>query len=135
MMDVNQKNIEKELSDGRQFGLLFSLLFGFFSIWSVYKNHILASSAFLISASILILAILKPRFLLPLNVAWIKFGNLLGAIVSPIVIGLIFLIFFVPLGVLFKITGRDELRLRVKKVPGHWQKRELVDNSSFDTQF
>lgn len=136
MIDANQETIEKELSDGRHFGFLFTLLFGFLSIWVAHKNYVeVAFSLGLISALILIMAILKPRFLLPLNASWIKFGNLLGAMVSPIVIGLIFLIFFVPLGVLFKITGRDELRLRVKKVPSHWQKRELVDNSSFDTQF
>ena len=79
---------------------------------------------------------IKADLLHPLNKLWMRFGLLLGMIVSPIVLGAIFFLLFTPIAVLMRLFGRDELRLRFKKQSSHWIKREKETQSqSFKNQF
>ena len=50
--------------------------------------------------------------LLPLNRLRMQFGLFLGSIISPLALGLVFFSIFTPLAVFFRVSGRDELRLR-----------------------
>ena len=63
----------------------------------------------------LIITITNADALLPLNKLWMKFGILLGMIISPIIMGIIFFVIFTPIAILMRLSGRDELRLRLKK--------------------
>ena len=65
-----------------------------------------------------------------------KFGILLGMIVSPIIMGIIFFGIFTPIAILMRFSGRDELRLRFKKQKTHWINRKtLTVIDSFKKQF
>jgi predicted Co/Zn/Cd cation transporter (cation efflux family) len=67
---------------------------------------------------------------------WMKFGILLGIIISPIVMGIIFFGIFAPIAILMRLFGRDELRLRFKKNKGHWISRDAsTEFYSFKNQF
>ena len=71
-----------------------------------------------LSIIFLAISILIPNILLPLNKAWMKVGFILGTIISPLIIGLIFFVIFTPISFLFKIIRRDELRLK-KQIKAH----------------
>ena len=74
--------------------------------------------------------------LLPLNKLWMQFGLLLGMIVSPIILGLIFFGLFTPIAMLMRISGRDELRLKLTEKASHWISRgEPIKSESFKQQF
>jgi hypothetical protein len=78
----------------------------------------------------------KADVLLPFNKLWMCFGLLLGTIVSPIILGLIFFILFTPIAFIMRLYGRDELRLKLKKKSSHWIKRDVsVQTESFKNQF
>ena len=65
-----------------------------------------------------------------------KFGILLGMIVSPIVMGLIFFGLFTPIAMLMRLFGRDELRLSLKKKKTHWiNRKSLKEFDLFKKQF
>ena len=66
-----------------------------------------------------------------------RFGRLLGKIISPIVMGAIYFGLFVPMGLVMRVFGRDELRLRVKARQTYWKPKELknLDDDSFNNQF
>jgi hypothetical protein len=65
-----------------------------------------------------------------------RFGLLLGMIVSPIVLGLIFFIMFTPVAFLMRLRGRDELRLKSKEKHTHWIQRDTpMQTDSFKHQF
>ena len=84
----------------------------------------------------LIITITNADALLPLNKLWMKFGILLGMIISPIIMGIIFFVIFTPIAILMRLSGRDELRLRLKKKKTHWINREpLKVFDSFKKQF
>ena len=62
--------------------------------------------------------------LLPLNKLWMKFGQLIGIIVSPIVLGIIFFGIFTPYSLLMRLFGRDELQLKLRKRKSYWKLRD-----------
>ena len=65
-----------------------------------------------------------------------RFGLLLGIIVSPIVLGIIFFGLFTPIAMLMRMSGRDELRLKSVQKTSHWIKRgEPIKSGSFKHQF
>lgn len=65
-----------------------------------------------IGAVLLVFGLAAPAALAPLNKAWTKLGLLLFKVVNPIVLGLIFLITIVPIGLILRLTGKDPLRLK-----------------------
>ena len=59
-------------------------------------------------------ALVVPRVLRPLNRAWTRLGLLLGRIVTPVVLFLLFVVAFVPLGLILRLRGLDPLRLELE---------------------
>ena len=85
---------------------------------------------------LLSIATFNAQILLPFNKLWMRFGFLLGLIVSPLVLALIFFTLFTPIAITTRIFGRDELRLILKKRKSHWIKRDLpVSADSFKLQY
>jgi len=85
---------------------------------------------------LLIITFVKAEILLPFNKLWMKFGFILGKVVSPIVLGIIFFTIFMPIGILFRLIGRDYLSLKLKKKFSYWVKHETSTRSEpFKNQF
>jgi hypothetical protein len=59
-----------------------------------------------------VIALTNPTLLASLNRLWIKLGVLLGKLVSPIALGVLFYGVLVPIGVVMRLTGKDPLRLK-----------------------
>lgn len=122
----------------RNFGFTFAVVFGLVAAWLYWKGHRWALPALCISGGFALVAAVIPKILHPLNVVWMKFGLLLSMIVSPIVLGVIYLVLFVPVGLLFRITGRDALHRKFDKaLPSYWINRAPPgpDGKSFPQQF
>jgi len=127
-----------QLPSNKKFGLFFSFVFAIISAYFLYINFVLISTIFFsLGLIFFILALIKPNSLLPFNKIWMNFGLLLGSIVSPIIMGIIFFGLFTPIGFLMRIFGRDELRLKVKLASSYWKIRDpQADVSqSFKNQF
>ena len=131
------KFLEVELPSNRKFGFFFSFIFGLATLY-FYMNALMSwvySMAF-VSAVFLCVTMVKADVLLPLNKLWMRFGLLLGMIVSPIVLGAIFFGMFTPIAVLMRMSRRDELRLKLNNKASHWISRgEPVKPESFKHQF
>ena len=91
----------------------------------------------LLAVVFVILSFFAEEKLLPLNNAWMRFGLLLGRLISPIVLGLIFFLIISPVSVLSRIAGRDELRISGAVQNTYWRVRTPAgsDRSSFFDQF
>ena len=73
----------------------------------------------------LILALTRPALLAPLNRAWTRLGLLLGAIVAPVVMGVIYFGLITPMALLARLLGKDFLRLRLdRQAPSYWIDRQ-----------
>ena len=63
-------------------------------------------------AMLVLLGIVVPRILRPLNLAWMWLGILLGRIITPVIMLLVFIVSIVPIGLLLRLFGKDSLKLR-----------------------
>ena len=126
-----------DLPSNRKFGLFFTFVFCLIAAYFHYLSNLSWASVFIAAALIfLIVTLIKSELLLPLNKLWMRFGLLLGMIVSPIVLGIIFFGFFTPIAVLMRLSGRDELRLKFGQKKSHWMARsEPIKSGSFKQQF
>ena len=77
-----------------------------------------------ISIIFLVLGLLNSKLLNPLNVVWVKFGELLGRIIAPIVMAIIYFIIITPIGLFMRLIRKDLLNLKFSKANTYWIKRE-----------
>ena len=121
-------------SSEKSFGILFSIVFFLIATWPLLEGNTIRFWALSISFIFLILAFLKQELLKPLNVGWIKLGELLGKIVAPVVMALIYFFILTPLSFIIKIFGKDLLKIKFSKNYSYWIKREK-NITSMDKQF
>ena len=108
---------EQTLPSERSFGLLFGAVFAllaaygwFFKGWS----SMLALALVGVALAFVLVGFVAPKILRPLNWLWFQLGQLLGKIVSPIVLGAIFFLLLTPVSLVTRLFGRDELCLKRK---------------------
>ena len=124
---------EVELPSNRKFGFFFATLFLFFGLYCLLSGSMIFSTIFFILAiSFITAAIFHNKLLLPLNKIWAKLGLILGKIISPIILGVIFFGVFASIGFLMRLFGRDELRLKVKERKSYWKKREPLNKIDYN---
>ncbi len=128
---------EIELPSNKKFGFFFTSVFAIVAAYCYQTTPISWAYSFAFASIIfLIITLLKADILLPLNKLWMRFGLLLGMIVSPIILGLIFFGIFTPVAVFMRLFGRDEMRLRLNQKPSHWISRsDPIKSDSFKRQF
>ena len=115
-----------KISSNRNFGLVFFIVFLIISLWPLTYEEPIRIWSFIVSLVFLILGLMKSKLLTPLNKFWFKFGMILGAIVAPIVMSIIFFIAITPIGLLMKILGKDLLNKKFnKKKNTYWIKRDV----------
>ena len=117
-------NSENQLPSNKKFGLFFSAIFVLIAAYAYFKFRIeFAVFALMTSALFAIAAFLTPQILTPLNRLWFSLGLLLGKIVSPIVLGLIFFVLITPVSFVTRLFGRDELKIKKRTVESYWVDR------------
>ena len=107
-------------SSNRSFGIVFFVFFFIIGIWPLLNNETYRLWSIIISFIFLILGLINSNLLTPLNLLWFKFGLLLGKIVSPLVMGLIFFLVVTPTGLLMKIFRKDLLSLKYNNKSTYW---------------
>ena len=108
----------------KQFGYLFFLLFLILSLWPMLNSEKINLVLLFISLTFLILTILNSKILNPLSDLWIKFGELLGKLIAPIVMSFVFFIILTPTSFIIRLFGKDLLKLKFNKESSYWLKRE-----------
>ena len=102
------------LPTNRNFGMVFTIVFLIISFWPLLKSGNIRYWSLIISIIFFVLALLNSDVLTPLNKIWMKFGLILGKIVSPIVMGFIFFGVVTPTGIIMRLLGKDLLNLKKK---------------------
>tara|TARA_A100001015_G_C14897569_1_gene675014 strand:- start:791 stop:1201 length:411 start_codon:yes stop_codon:yes gene_type:complete len=136
-MKKKNKHSEVELPSNRKFGFFFSFVFLIFSTYFFFSNvFITAFIFFVLAVAFLVIVFVKADALFFLNKLWSRLGFVLGIIISPIILAIIFFVFFTPYGLVMRIFGRDELRLKFKKKESYWKPRKQMRTQiNFRQQF
>ena len=109
-----------KVSSNKSFGIVFSIFFLFISIYLFLNEYPTYYWSLFVSFIFLVLGLMNSKILSPLNLLWFKFGILLGKIVSPVVMGIIFFLVVTPISILLKIFGKDVLNLKFNNNKTYW---------------
>jgi hypothetical protein len=116
---------EIETSSDRSFGLVFAAVFALLAAYLAWRGNTWWPAALALAAAFLVCALARPSLLAPLNWLWTRLGLLLGAIVAPIVMGIVYFAVFTPMGLIARLIGKDFLRLRRDPAaPTYWLPRQ-----------
>ena len=103
-----------KLPSNRSFGIVFFVFFFILALWPLLNNGQILKLPLFLSLIFLLLGIFNSNILTPLNKIWMKFGLLLGSVISPIVMGVIFFGIITPTGFILRIFKKDILMLKIK---------------------
>ena len=112
-------------SSDKSFGILFFIVFLIIGLWPLFFSEKIRLWSLIVSISFLLIAFIKPSLLSTLNKIWIKIGYLLGKLIAPIVMALIFFTLVTPISFLVRCFKKDLLNLSFSKQDvSYWKKRE-----------
>ena len=120
---TRQEHIEG--SSDRSFGFVFAAVFGIIAAWPLFHGAGLRWWAAGVAGAFAIVAVVMPGILAVPNRLWMKLGLLMGKVVAPIALGILFFLVFSPMGMLMRLFGKDPLKLkRDAAAATYWVNRE-----------
>ena len=114
------KNQKIKIGSNKSFGIVFSIVFLVIAFWPMLNGNEINYWLLAISIVFLILGLINSKILTPLNKIWYKFGILLGNVVGPIVMGIIFFLIVTPTSIIMKLLGKDLLNLKKNNNNSYW---------------
>jgi hypothetical protein len=110
----------KNKSSNRSFGVVFFVFFLIISLFPLLNDNDIRYWSLILSIIFLVLGLLSSNLLTPLNNFWFKFGILLGKVISPFIMGIIFFIIVTPIGIIMKILKKELLNLKFNNKKTYW---------------
>ena len=115
----------KSQSSNKSFGLLFFVVFLIIGLWPLKNGENLNFYFIATSIIFLVLGLINSKLLTPLNKSWIKLGEILGIIIAPIVMALVYFVILTPVSLIVRIFGKDLLSLKLlKEKETYWIERK-----------
>ena len=125
----------KQNNQNRSFGLLFFFVFFILALWPLTKKGEVNLYLISISSIFLVLGLLNSKILSPLNNTWVKLGEILGRIIAPIIMAIVYFIILTPISLLVRSFGKDLIGIKFSNdIKSYWVKRKK-HLGSMDKQF
>ncbi len=122
------------LPSERSTGLVFAgvaLVVAF--IWR--RDPVVWEIALGIAAAFVVIALIVPIILRPLNIAWMKLAELISKVMNPLVMLILYVIVIVPAGLLQQWRA-DPMRLKKPQgVDSYWVERDPAEVTPMTRQF
>lgn len=110
--EIVNPDTEAPRASNRSVGVVLAIVFALIGAWPVLSDAPLRTWALAVAAGLLVLALVLPRALTPVAWLWLGLGAVLHRLVSPLILGLLYIIAVIPTGLYLKISGKDPLRLK-----------------------
>ena len=133
-MIKNQMNKEKR--DIRIVFLIFSFIFGVLA-WRHYPSDL---SFVLCVLSLLLLPIVGfvPLLLRHVFQLWLKFAHTLGWFNTQILLSIVFILIFIPIGLIMRMLRKDPMKRKMLADGTYWEPYEIAglkDKKRYERQF
>ena len=128
------KNSNIKIGSNKSFGIVFFVFFFIVSLFPLFDGGNIRVWSLMISIIFLILGILNSKILTPFNQVWFKFGILLGRLVSPVVMGVIFFAIVTPTSIIMMVLQKNLLNLKKSNKKTYWIERSKI-KSKMKNQF
>ena len=116
--------MKSEKVNNRSFGILFFIVFLIIGLYPIYNDESPNKFFLILSLPFLILGLLNSKILTPFNRAWIKLGEILGLIIAPVIMALVYFIVLTPVSLIVRLFGKDLLGLKfLEKKDSYWIRR------------
>lgn len=125
-------------SSEKNFGITFTFVFLIFAVLPYFTIGRINYWLLVISIIFGTVTIFIPHILKPLNRLWFKFGLLLGKIVTPIFMIVLYFLVVTPIGLIIRYSGKDQLRLkRNNSLNSYWiiRQMDVKESNSMKNQF
>ena len=117
--------LDHGVSSDRSFGIVFATVFLIIGLWPLLYGQEPRVWSLAAAGLFGLVATFTPWILRPLNKLWMRFGELLQRIVTPIIMGLVFFVAVVPTGLIIRAVGKDSLRLKQEpEAESYWIERQ-----------
>jgi hypothetical protein len=117
--------LPEKIASERSFGYTVGGIFAALSLIWAYTGHFPFWWALIPAVPLIALAAIRPSLLGPLNKLWFKLGILLGMVISPILLGLVYFVFITPYTVILRLMGKKMLALDFEpNAKSYWIIRE-----------
>ena len=115
----------KPKSSNRSFGLLFFIVFLIIGFWPLFDKKNINYVSISIAVLFLILGLKNAKILTPLNKFWVKLGEILGNVIAPIIMALVYFIILTPISLIVRLFGKDLLGLKfLQNKKSYWINRK-----------
>lgn len=125
-------------ASARAFAWTMAAVFAIVALWPLIGGGAVRTWSAGLAGAFALLALVRPALLAPLNRAWLALGQALHAVMSPLIMGLVYAVAVIPTGLYLKLAGKDPLRLKYDPAaPSYWIARTPPGppRGSFTTQF
>ena len=123
-MSESTSHIPTEQSSPKSFGVVFSIVFLIVALYPLINSEVIRVWPFFVSAVLLLLTLVAPNLLSLPNKLWFKFGILLGSIISPVLMALVYFATVLPTGLIMRFLGKDLLKQKLdKNAKSYWIER------------
>lgn len=120
-----EARVPVKAGSARAFGFVFTAVFVVVGLWPLIGHDAPRWWALAVGAAFLVVSLVRPALLQPLNRLWFRFGMLLHHVVNPLVMGFLFYLVVTPTALIVRALGKDSLRLRFDpEAETYWERRE-----------
>jgi hypothetical protein len=128
--------IIKDKKKDRSFGLTVGILLIGYSAYTCYRSHTISLWLTVPGFIITIVAIFIPRVIQPFRKVMELAGHWMGIINTYVLLTLIYILLFIPVRLMYKMTGKDVLKLRRDNIAStYWIEKIHQEDSSMKNQF
>lgn len=115
-----------KLGPEKNFGYLFSAIFVIIGVYPLFSKEDVRWWSLFFAGILLLITLVRPSLFAKPNYYWFRFGIFISSVTVPIIMCLVYVVTFVPLGFIMKAIGKDLLETRIdKKASSYWIKRDI----------
>ncbi len=121
--EIHEMAVDKKTV--RKFGIIFAVILLAIGGWLWYRSHAWWPWFTGAGAAMMVIAVAAANALMPLYKGMTIFSIIIGYFVSRLILTLMFVVFFIPIGLLMRLFGKDLLDKKLnKKATSYWLKKE-----------
>ncbi len=129
------KRIKSKKKDLREFGFIVGGVFVTISLIGLFSQRGWASVLIIVGSILMILGAVAPRILLPFQKAWMVIAIILGAVMSRVILTIVYFLVVTPIGLFLRIIGKHFIDLEIHDdSSSYWMIREAEGQESEDSE-
>ena len=122
------KNIKH--NDLKTFALIWSSIFLVVGLWPLLNDEKVRVWGMVVALIFTTIAFTKPLILSSFYKVWVRFGEVIGGVISKVIMMILFYVMFTPIAFILKLLGKDLLNKKIdKNASTYWVTRETQPGS------